>query len=89
MTRAARRGDVAKRIEKKAPAGFTLRLSDSDWERVFAARCKAKQGQTLTDAEHTLVRLAFAMDRKRYNALAGPVFDATAPFGSTRARRSP
>lgn len=45
-------------------------LTEADWQAVFRARCKSKQGQGLTPEE-------------RYGAMEPGIFDATVPFGST------
>ena len=57
-------------------------LTEREWREVFTARCKSKQGQTLTDHERDLVDAAFASDEKRYGEMEPDVFDATVPFGS-------
>lgn len=58
-------------------------LTEMDWEKVFRAKCKSKQGQTLTDEERTLVEAAFQADANRFRDLEGEVFNATVPFGSS------
>lgn len=58
-------------------------LSDSDWQKVFRARCQSKQGRPISDAEQALVDAAYKSDRRRYAAMDKDVFNATVPFGST------
>lgn len=58
------------------------KLSEADWSLVFAARCKSKRGERLTDAEQALVERAWREDQKRYSAMEPDIFDATVPFGS-------
>ena len=58
-------------------------LTEAEWAKVFRARCKSKQGQTLTDEERTLVDAAFKSDQKRYGEMEPEVFNATVPAGST------
>jgi hypothetical protein len=63
-------------------------LSEREWRQVFAARCRSKCGERLSDEERELVDAAFASDKKRYAEMELDVFDATVPFGSgARARR--
>lgn len=57
-------------------------LTELEWEAVFRARCKSKQGQTLSDTERTIVDRAYTNNRKRYAAMERDVFNATVPFGS-------
>lgn len=61
-------------------------LTELEWEAVFLARCKSKEGRLLTDAERLLLDVAYVNDRARYAALNDRVFEATRPFGSTRRR---
>jgi hypothetical protein len=64
------------------------KLTETEWAKVFEARCRSKRGERLTDEERALVDRAFDTDQKRYGAMEPDVFDATVPFGSTvRARR--
>jgi len=64
------------------------KLTELEWLAVFRVRCKSKQGQTLSIADHALIDRAFVEDRKRYAAMDADVFDATVPVGSTaKARR--
>jgi hypothetical protein len=61
-------------------------LSESDWAKVFAARCQTKQGRPISDAERALVDAAFKSDRRRYARMERDVFNATVPFGSSARR---
>lgn len=66
-----------------------LSLTESEWTKVFALRCRSKRGEHLSDEDRSLVDAAFASDEKRYAEMEPDVFDATVPFGSTaRTRRS-
>ena len=58
------------------------KLTEKEWQAVFAARCKSKQGRGLTPAEQALVNRAFAEDEDRYGDMERDVFNATVPFGS-------
>jgi hypothetical protein len=58
------------------------KLTEAEWAKVFAARCKSKQGQAVTPEERKLLDAAYETDPKRYGALDADVFDATVPFGS-------
>lgn len=57
-------------------------LTEYDWHKVFALRCRSKLGKQLSDEEQALVDAAYRQDRKRYGAMDPDVFDATVPFGS-------
>jgi hypothetical protein len=59
-------------------------LTELEWCQVFVARCKSKKGETLSDVQRELVDAAYKADRKRYRGMERAVFNATAPFGSTR-----
>lgn len=58
------------------------RLTDTSWRKVFAIRCRSKQGQPVTPAELGLCGRAMREDRTRYRAMDADIFKATAPFGS-------
>ena len=58
-------------------------LTEAEWDLVFRARCKSKQGQPLTAEEQALVNVAYTTDVKRYGAMEREVFNATVPFGSS------
>jgi hypothetical protein len=58
------------------------KLTEADWAKVFAMRCKGKRGEALTKEERALVDAAFNEDEARYGAMEPDVFDATVPFGS-------
>lgn len=58
------------------------KLTKDEWSKVFTARCKSKQGQSLTKEERELVDRAWNTDKKRYSAMEADVFNATVPFGS-------
>lgn len=58
-------------------------LNESDWAKVFKAKCKSKQGQSVTPEERLLLDAAFKSDPERYGALEAEVFNATVPFGSS------
>jgi hypothetical protein len=58
-------------------------LTEGEWRKVFAARCKSKQGQELSKEERNLVDAAYKADGQRYGAMDIDVFNATVPFGST------
>jgi hypothetical protein len=63
-------------------------LTDGEWRDVFAACCRSKRGEWLSEKDRALVDAAFASDPKRYSDMQPDVFDATVPAGSTaRARR--
>ena len=58
-------------------------LTEAEWGRVFAARCKSKRGEAITEDERALVDRAYVADYDRYASLDADVFDATVPFGSS------
>lgn len=58
-------------------------LSESEWARVFAARCNSKSGRGLSEDERALCFTALQSDRKRYVAMDAAVFNATVPVGSS------
>lgn len=58
-------------------------LTESDWSKVFKARCQSKQGRPVSEEERRLVDVAFETDQARYAAMDKDVFNATVPFGST------
>jgi endonuclease I len=68
----------------RSPRKSRKKLTENDWERVFAARCQSKQGSSVSDEERSLVGAAHEDDRERYKAMEKDVFNATVPFGSTR-----
>lgn len=59
------------------------KLTEAEWNKVFTARCKSKQGQPLSEEERDLVDVAYKTNPKRYSALEPAVFNATVPFGSS------
>ena len=63
-------------------------LTEQEWLRVFEVRCRAKQGQTLSEADMQLLNVALNDNRERYIKMDPEVFNATVPFGST-ARMKP
>lgn len=58
-------------------------LTESEWRKVFNARCQSKQGRTVSEDDQQLIKDAFAEDPERYAAMGKEVFNATVPFGST------
>ena len=63
------------------------KLTEREWEEVFRARCRSKQGHA-SQADHDLCERAWREDEERYGAMHADVFDATVPAGSTvRAKR--
>jgi hypothetical protein len=70
---------MKKTAKKKKPTPLT----ESEWRKVFAARCQTKQGRSISAEERALVDRAFETDPERYGAMDGDVFNATVPFGST------
>lgn len=64
-------------------------LTESDWAKVFKARCQSKQGRPISEEERELCDAAFKSNRKRYSAMEGEVFNATVPFGSTARWKGP
>lgn len=59
------------------------KLTDESWRKVFAIRCRSKQGQPVTSAELGMCGRAMREDPARYKTMEADVFDATVPFGST------
>lgn len=59
------------------------RLTDDSRRKVFAIRCRSKQGQPVTPAELGMCGRAMREDPARYKTMEADVFDATVPFGST------
>ena len=59
------------------------KLTEEDWTRVFATRCRSKQGAPLSEEDRALCATAFESDGARYSEMARVVFNATVPFGST------
>lgn len=66
---------MAKRKKKKT-------LTEACWVRVFQLRCRNKRGEYLSPDDTAFLRRAWEEDRRRYNALDKPVFEATKPFGA-------
>lgn len=60
------------------------KLTEEDWQAVFAARCRSKRGERLSPDDRALVDAAYEEDRERYKAMEGRVFNATVPFGSMK-----
>ncbi|HEY8309997.1 MAG TPA: hypothetical protein VIG47_05540 [Gemmatimonadaceae bacterium] len=58
------------------------KLTEEQWNEVFAARCQSKQGKKLYHEQLALISLAYAEDPERYKAMEKDVFNATVPFGS-------
>jgi hypothetical protein len=58
------------------------KLTEREWEEVFRARCRSKEGRS-SQADHELCTRAYEEDEARYGAMQGDVFDATVPAGST------
>lgn len=58
------------------------KLTETDWQKVFAYRCKSKQGLGLSMEERALTDAAYKEDKERYAAMEPDVFDATVPAGS-------
>lgn len=64
-------------------------LTEDSWRKVFALRCRSKQGQTISPSELGLCARALREDPARYKAMNEDVFDATVPFGSdVKAKRA-
>lgn len=61
---------------------MTASLTEDDWRRVFALRCKSKRGEALSPAETKLVTRAWRADAARYAAMNPSIFNETAPFGA-------
>lgn len=61
-------------------------LTDRDWERVFALRCRSKRGEYVSDEDRALLVAAHAADPDRYAGLNDDIFRATAPFGARQIR---
>ena len=62
------------------------KLTDREWDRVFQARCRSKQGQLISDDDRALLMAAFNENPERYSALGPAVFEATLPFGARRGK---
>lgn len=58
-----------------------VKLTEQEWQEVFRARCRSKEGRS-SQADHDLCTRAYEEDEERYGAMNGDVFDATVPFGS-------
>ena len=58
------------------------KLTDESWHKIFAIRCRSKQGQPITPSEQGLCMRAMREDPERYGKMTADVFDATVPFGS-------
>lgn len=54
-------------------------LSEFDWNRVFALRCRAKMGQSLLMSESQLIQRAMRQDRLRFEAMSAAVSKVAGP----------
>lgn len=64
------------------------KLTEKQWEQVFLARCRSKQGEKISREENDLCVAAFNEDKARYSAMSQDVFNETVPFGSPAKYRS-
>ncbi len=63
------------------------KLTEREWDEVFLARCRSKEGRA-SQADHELCVRAWKEDEARYSAMESGVFDATAAaLGSARRKR--
>ena len=71
-------------VERMLKGAGARKFYIGEMDDADVARCKSKQGQRLTDTERELIDAAWESDPTRYSSLEPDVFNATAPFGSTR-----
>lgn len=56
--------------------------TESDWDRLFAIRCRTKQGGYASPDEISFCEAMLAADASRYARMNQAVFDATKPVGA-------